>query len=392
MSPSPRRTIVYTSRAGDPHSDARAWVPFPNVDSLQTLEDLLDDEELVPSGRPQAITDTQPVAVVTPPKRERAPASTRVRAPAQKRPRASPEPRRAAPPTRRTRRQHRRQRQRRRIVFVALVLLTAVTVALDLPQLLRHSSQVTIRVDGKERVSAQTDAKNVAGALREHDVKVNAEDRVRPRPTAKLSDGMTVEVVRSFPVAVDLDGVVTPVRTTWAKPARLLEQLHLDPDKVSIMTSPTRLTQGSPVAIRTLRRVAISVDGTQHTETTPALTVGEFLEQNRIALGPQDELSPSADTGLADGMTVSVSRIATDIETNDEPLPPPTVIQDDPAIAVGQQGVVQEGVPGTQRVVYQITKKDGQEIERTPISSEPIQPPTPNIIAIGIAPANLPPG
>jgi uncharacterized protein YabE (DUF348 family) len=370
----------------------RTWVPFPNVDPLQTLEDLLDDRELVPSGQTQAITDTQPVPVVATPKRERAPAPKRERAPAPTRPPAIPKPRRTAPLTRRARRQQRRRRQRLRIVFAALVLLTAAAVALDMPQPQRHSSRMTIRVDGKERVSAQTDAKNVAGALREHDVKVNAEDRVRPGPTAKVSDGMTVEVFRSIPVAVDLDGVVTHVRTTWVKPARLLEQLQLDPDKVSIVAAPPRLTQGSSVEIRTVRRVAISVDGTQHTETTPALTVGEFLQQNRVALGPEDEVSPSADTGLADGMTVTVSRIVKDIETNDEPLPPPTVTQDDPAMAVGRQGVVQGGVPGIQRVVYEITKRDGQEVERMPISSVPIQAPTPMIIAIGSALANSPPG
>jgi uncharacterized protein YabE (DUF348 family) len=379
----PRR-VVYTSRTRDPHTDARAWVPFPNIDSFQTLENLLDDDELVPSGRTQSITGTEPVEVVTPPKRERAPA--------QKHPPAIPPPRRTAGLTRRARRQQRRRRDRRRVVFVALMLLTAATVALEWPQLQRHSSQVTIRVDGKERVSAQTDAKNVADALREHDVKVDAEDRVWPGPTAKLSDGMTVEVLRPFPVVVDFDGVVAPVRTTWEKPARVLEQLQLDPDKVSIVNAPARLTRGSSVAIRTLRRVTVSVDGNQHAETTPARNVGELLEQNGVALGPEDELSPLADTGLADGMTVTVSRVVSYIETNDEPLPPPVVMQDDPAMAVGQQGVVQEGVPGIQRVVYQVIKKGGQEVERTPISSVPIQPPTPTIIAIGVALAISAPG
>lgn len=251
---------------------------------------------------------------------------------------------------------------------------------------------MTIRVDGKERVSAQTDAKNVAGALHAHDVKVHTGDRVRPRPTAKVSDGMTVDVTRSFPVDVDFDGVVTPVRTTWAKPAQVLEQLRLDPDKVSIVTAPTRLTQGSSVVIRTLRRVTVSVDGTQHTESTPALDVAELLEQDHVALGPEDELSPSAGTELSDGMTVTVSRVVKDTETIDEPLPSPTVTQDDPTMVVGRQDVLQQGVPGVQQVVYEVTKRDGQEVERTPISSVPIQPPTPTILAIGSALANSPPG
>jgi uncharacterized protein YabE (DUF348 family) len=383
--PSPkRRRIVYKSRPRGVQSDAREWVPFPNAESSQTLEDLLDDGELVASGQTQAVTDTQPVVVATTPKPKRAQA--------QEQRLAIREPRRAAPLSRRRRRQQRRRRQRRRLVFVALALLTVAAVALELPQLQRQPSQVTIRVNGKERVSARTDATSVADALQAQHVEVHAGDRVRPRPSARVSDGMTVEVFRSFPVTVDLDGVVTPVKTTWATPARVLQQLRLDPDRVSIVTAPTRLTQGSSVAIRTLRRVTVSVDGTRHTEATPALHVGELLEQSRVALGPDDELSPSADTEIADGMTVTVSRIVKEIETDDEPLPPPTVTQDDPALPVGQQAVVQEGVPGIQRVVYQVTKRDGQEIERTAISSEPIQPPTPNIIAIGRALASLPPG
>ena len=268
------------------------------------------------------------------------------------------------------------------------MLLTAAAATLELPQLQRRSPQLTIRVEGKERVSVRTNATNVAGALRARHVKVDAGDRVRPRPTARVSDGMTVDVFRSFPVTVDLDGVVTPVKTTWARPARVLEQLRLDPDNVSIVAAPPRLTQGSSLAIRTLRRVTVSVDGTRHAETTPARNVGELLEQNRVALGPEDDLSPSADTGLTNGMTVTVSRVVKDTETNDEPLPPPTVTQDDPAMAVGRQGVVQGGVPGVQRVVYEITKRDGREVERTPISSETVEPPTPTIIAIGSAPAN----
>jgi uncharacterized protein YabE (DUF348 family) len=68
------------------------------------------------------------------------------------------------------------------------------------------------------------------------------------------------------------------------------------------------------------------------------------------------------------------------------------VTQDDPVLAGGQQAVLQEGVPGVQQVVYEVTERDGQEVERTPISSVPIQPPTPTIIAIGSALPNVPPG
>src|SRR5262249_56092744 len=110
-SPERRRKIVYKSRARDAHSDARTWVPFPNVDSFQTLEDLLDDDEHVPSGHTRTIADS-PVTVVNAPKPEPAPA--------QEHPPPTSNPHRTAPRTRRPRRQHRRRRPQRTVPLAAV--------------------------------------------------------------------------------------------------------------------------------------------------------------------------------------------------------------------------------------------------------------------------------
>jgi uncharacterized protein YabE (DUF348 family) len=378
----------------------------PNVDSLPALEELLDDDRLVTSGQTQAITDTDPVPVVTPPKRrwfptpgrppttpERTPKARRAPRPhdAPKAHRASTRRLETRPDVRRARRRPRRQTshlrlpRRRLLVVLALAVLTAATLALAVPQILPHSPSVTIRVDGKQRVSTETGANSVAAALRENHIEVGAEDRVTPAPSTKIHDGLTVDVIRAFPVVVDFDGQVNPVHTTWPKPSQLVRQLQLDPKKVSVVTAPTRLTQGASVVLRTLHQVTISVDGTQQSETTAALDVSEFLQQNGVVVNPQDQVTPPSDTRLADAMTVSVARISQDTVTQDEPLAPPTITQDDPTMPKGQTRVAQEGVPGTQRVTYQITKRDGQEVERSPISRVPIQPPTPKIIAVGTA-------
>jgi uncharacterized protein YabE (DUF348 family) len=408
--PTPVRphTTVYASPARALPAEADAWLPVPNVDSLPALEELLDDDQLVNSGQTQAITVTDPVPVISPPKqrwaptRERAPkrerAPRRERAPkrqrAPQRPRAPQPDRRRTPKTtlrpapeqpRQQTRQQTRRHPRRRLLLVALALTTTAAVAFALPQLLPHSPEVTIRIDGRERISAQTDAHTVRSALREHHVKLGSEDRVTPRPSTKITDGLAVDVIRAFPVVVDFDGQVTPVNTTWPKPAQLMRQLTLDPKKISIVTAPTRLTQGASVVLRTLHQVTISVDGTQQSENTAALNVGEFLQQNGVVVNPDDQVSPAAETRLADGMTVTVARISKDTAQADEALPPPTIRQDDPSLAKGQQREVQAGVAGTQRVTYAITKKDGQEVERTPISKVPIQPATPQIIAVGTA-------
>ena len=357
-------------------ADEHAWLPVPNVDSLPALEELLDENALVNSGQTEAVTDTQPVPAITPTRRERPPQRAR-RAPTR-----PPEPGRTA-------RRRARGTTRRRLLVVALAVATVAALAFAIPDILPHSPAVTIRVDGKQRISAETDRKTVASVLREHNVRTGAEDRVTPGPGTKVSDGMTVNVSRAFPVVVDVDGSANTVSTTWAKPVELVRrQLHLDPKDVSIISAPTRLTQGSSVAVRTLHEVTISVDGTQQRERTGALTVSEFLQQNSVVEIVGAQVTPPAETRLADAMTVTVARIVPDTAQADEELPPPTLVQADPDLPGGQRREVQPGVAGKQRVTYQITKKDGREVARTPISKVPTQPPTPRIVAVGTAPPN----
>lgn len=351
MRPSPAR-----ARPADP----RAWLPVPDVDSLPALEELLDDDRLVSSGQTQAITDTQPTPVVSPEERW---AAFRARVP----PRA------------------RRRRRRRRLIALALALVTIAAVVLVAQDMLPHPPEVTIRIDGTDETSAKTDAKTVGSALHEQRVKLGAQDRVAPGLGAKVSDGMAINIFRAFPVVVDFDGDVRSVDTTWLKPAQLVQQLHLDPKKISIVTAPTRLTPGSLVGLRTVKEVTISVDGPQNVEKTTALDVGEFLQQNGVVLGLGDQLTPPAETRLTDGLTVSVVRIVTETAQVDETLAPPELRQDDPSIPKGQLREVQAGVAGMQRVTYQITRDGGQEVARSPISKVPIQPPVPKVIAVGTA-------
>jgi uncharacterized protein YabE (DUF348 family) len=331
----------------------------PDVENLPAFEALLDDDQLVSSGQTQAITDTQPTPVVSPGERW---AEFRARVPPRK-----------------------RSRLRRRLLALALALAAIGAVAVAVLALAPSSPAVTIRVDGAEKVSAETDADTVAGALRDHGVRLGPEDRVTPDPGAKVRDGMKVDVFRAFPVEVDFEGDVSTINTTWPTPTELVRHLDFDPDKTSIVSAPTRLTSGSFVALRNLKDVTISVDGIQHTERTAALDVGEFLQQNAVVVRPGDQVTPPVDVQLTDGLAVSVARGLADTLQADEPLPPPELRQGDPGLPDGQVREVQAGVPGVQRITYEITKLAGREIARSPISKIPIQPPVPHIVAVGTA-------
>src|SRR5262249_9606657 len=151
-------------------AERRSWLPVPDVNALPALEELLDNDRLVRSGQTQAITDTDPTPVEAPEERwaefrarvskpgGRRPARLRRR----RKPAANPAPNLAPRPAREQPTKPARPQPRylrRRVVIVGLALIAAAVLAVAVPQLLPHTPAVTIRVDGKERISSETGAK-----------------------------------------------------------------------------------------------------------------------------------------------------------------------------------------------------------------------------------------
>jgi uncharacterized protein YabE (DUF348 family) len=248
---------------------------------------------------------------------------------------------------------------------------------------------VTIRVDGKKLV-VSTEADTVRKVLREEKVKLGPDDRVEPALAAEVSDGLDVNVFRAFDVIIDFDGNVAAVPTTRTSVAKLQRELNIEPATVAVKSAPDRLGEGAAVVFRTKHAVTVNVDGSSQAETSIGLNVSEVLAENAVVLGPLDQVNPPSDTRVTDGMVVSVVRITNDeTVTAEEPVPFTVERRDDPNLPKGQEQVVQQGVNGTQKVTYQITRADGAEVGRQPISKVPTKPAIPKIIMVGTALPNM---
>ncbi|MGQ0803579.1 MAG: G5 domain-containing protein [Actinomycetota bacterium] len=358
----PEPPLVRPSPArAEPH-DPSTWFP------ILALEDLLAPDALVDSGQTRAVTITEPVPSIDAPARR--PARAR--------------------PARRTRgaaaRQTARTQRRRRALVLALSVATLAAAGATIPRLLtKGAPEVTIRVDGKKLV-VSTEADTVRKVLREEKVKLGPDDRVEPALAADVSDGLDVKVLRAFDVIIDFDGNVAAVPTTRTSVAKLQRELNLDPATVAVKSAPDRLGEGAAVVFRTQHAVTVNVDGSSQAETSIGLNVSEVLAENAVVLGPLDRVDPAPETRVTEGMVVTVVRITNDeTVTAEEPLAFTVERRDDPNLPKGQERVVQEGVNGIQKVTYQITKADGAEVGRQPISKVPTKPATPKIIMVGTA-------
>lgn len=262
----------------------------------------------------------------------------------------------------------------------ALATVAPSVVGASVPQ-----RYVTITLDG--RTAARTvRVETVAEVLGLEGITLRSDDRVTPASHTELREGMHIQVLRSFPVDVDVDGTVTMVRTTARSRAALRSDLGID--RALVAGGSSRLAAGTTIAFRTPHDVAVQVDGrTIAAPRSTALDVAELLTDHGIPLGPRDEVMPAANARLVDGMHVQVFRLADNQTAERFAVPFTTEVRDDPNLPVGQTRTIQAGTSGLRRDIFQVTTRDdGAVVSKQQIGSELLVPPVSQVIVKGTQP------
>ncbi|MFN8028327.1 MAG: ubiquitin-like domain-containing protein [Acidimicrobiia bacterium] len=242
-------------------------------------------------------------------------------------------------------------------------------------------SAVTLVVDG-QRVQLRSDAATVGALLAARHVRLAQGDTVTPAKATALSDGVHVDVNRAFPVTVDLDGKVRTIRTTLTSAEALAKQLKVG-KLVAVRGEPGRLQAGSAVQFRTRRAGSIEVDGQTIRFDSPSLTVGEILDTYHVTLVGDDYVTPSADTKLADGAAIVVSRVGAQTTQTTEEFPFDEVTQADPDLPIGQTREVQKGKNGVYTVTHRQKVENGVVLDDQILSKVPTTAAQPHIVAYG---------
>jgi len=277
---------------------------------------------------------------------------------------------------------------RTRLVGTFLVLALIGAVAAVIPGVVGASPpqrHITISLDG-QTVDRTVRVATVGDVLAQENIVVSPDDRVVPAPATELREDMRIEVLRAFPVDVEVDGAVKTVRTTMQTRGELRKELGIDPALVA--RGPSELAAGSAIAFRTPHDVTLQVDGrTIDAPRSAALDVAELLREQGIPLGSRDEVMPAPATRLSDGMRIHVYRLADDQIAERVSVPFTTEVRDDPNLQVGQSKTIQAGVPGVRRDIYQVTTRDdGTVVAKNQIGYEVLTPPVAEVIVKGTQP------
>jgi len=367
----------------EPH-DETSWLPLPEIEDLPPIQDLLTPDapaelpparDLTPAPPSPARAEPHDETSWLPlPEVEDLPEITELVDPDFATTAAPP----AGGPTRRTR----FAIPPRRALLAAVVAASLVLGVYAVPKLLGGGGDhVQLQVDGRQ-ISAQSSASTVGAFLHDEDIKLGPADQVEPKAATALSDGLTVRIVRAFPVSVTIDGNAQVVYTAYSQPRDLMASLKLAPD-VAMLSGPPKLQAGAHVELNTRRVGTLAVDGQAVNFNLPVLTVQELLANYRIVLGPQDFTTPSVSSVIpVDNPFVTVTRVALATTSQDVPYVLPQVTANDPNTPVGQTHDT-PGTPGVLRITYEITTNNGSAVANVPISQVPVVVAVPPVHYIG---------
>lgn len=229
----------------------------------------------------------------------------------------------------------------------------------------------------------------VAGLLENVGIELKDGDVVEPSLDTPIEeDDFRINVYRAAPVTIQDDDkrIVTMSAAQTSRSIADHAGITVYPED-EISTEPSRdfLRDGiaSKVTIKRSTPVVLNLYGASLPLRTQAATVGELLAEKNIQLEEGDEVRPSADTPIQDGVQIFVTRFGVQMVTVEESIPMPVETVNDNTLSYGTIAVRQNGAEGKRSVTYQLELENGVEIGRTIIQEVVVQEPVPQIVARG---------
>lgn len=256
---------------------------------------------------------------------------------------------------------------RRRALRAALVLV----VALAGVAYASLEKRVTVRVEGRPQ-AFRTFAFTVGDALRRADVSLGPKDRVAPDVSARVSDGLVIDVFRAKPIVLLLDGKPRRVIVTGLTVDQVVREMEIRRSSLADMIRPSRAARVRPGMTIVYRRavgVTIAYDDRRVRVVTNAPTARRVIDELGVRLGRRDKIVPSANAEPRAGMTIRVLRVGFVREVVEERIPFREMTRRDPRLEYGLRRTT-EGRAGLRRLVYRSKYVDGRRVSRRLISSK----------------------
>ncbi|MGV9744731.1 transglycosylase family protein [Rhodococcus zopfii] len=272
------------------------------------------------------------------------------------------------------------------LLYAVVAALLLTLIAGGATAVARHKT-VTVDVDG-DLVALGTMRTDVRGVLSDAGYGIGQHDVVAPDADQSVSDGDTVVLRRAREVQLTVDGTERSVWTTALTVDEALTQFDLASDVyVSASRSHRLPIEGLDLAVVNPRTVRLADGGTPAVPVRLAApTVGEFLAVYGVPLEQSDEVNPPPETPLADGLEIDVTRKRVHEITETLPLEPPVQRIEDETMNMSRTVVEDPGTPGVQDVTFAVSTVDGAETGRATVEAVVTTEARPSVVRVGTKP------
>lgn len=183
---------------------------------------------------------------------------------------------------------------------------------------------------------------------------------------------------------IDADGNANNIVFAGTVNELFAEQgIVLGDDFVSNVDVNAVVTDNMEIRITHSYGITINVDGETKTVKSTAKTVGDFLAEQGIILDGDDEVVPTAETELSEGLFVEVLRVEYVTRNEVESIPFESKTTYNSSMKKGTSKVTCKGVNGSKTVVYEDRIVNGEVESSTAVSETVTKEPVTKVTAVG---------
>jgi uncharacterized protein YabE (DUF348 family) len=186
-------------------------------------------------------------------------------------------------------------------------------------------------------------------------------------------------------VAIIVDGKPTKISTYQTTVRRALKTAGIGAYKGDeiIPSLDSKVTNGMTIRIKRAIPVNVLVDGKGLVIYTTDKTIGEMFKSHGIMVNERDIVSPTIQSPVQKNMKISVTRVAENIVTTTKKIAYKVLSKTDANFSKGKVKVLRPGVDGVKEVKYKVIYKDGKETSRFLIGEALKKAPIDKIVAVG---------
>lgn len=242
-----------------------------------------------------------------------------------------------------------------------------------------------IDVNTKTPVEVKT-GYTIEKVLETAQITIGDKDETEPALDEKVTEETKEIIIKRYAkVTIIKDGKDYEVETVGGTVADALEKAGITLAKNEVTDMPQDKILEKEVTVNVLKQltVKLTVDGKTKKVYTSANTVEEFLEEQKIELGKDDEVNLKSEAKIKNGIKIVVKRVVFKEETVTETIGFSTQEKYSDSMAKGQSKVEREGSDGQKEVTYKVKYVDGKEDSKEVVKEKILKEATDKIVVYG---------